>query len=108
MNNDITFLYNLLIICIYFNVVFEEMPNFYCIFKDTMYNFYIYKTLCVFFIFIFNFCRLKQYYSIQNLTELFKQKGLDPDDLILGEEQGELPLYVFDDIMFETRTPAQW
>jgi hypothetical protein len=59
-------------------------------------------------IFFYTYFRLKRYYSIQNLTELFKQKGLDPNDLILGEEQGELPLYIFDDKMFETRTPPQW
>lgn len=60
------------------------------------------------FIFFYTFDRVKRYYSIQNLTELFNQKGLNPDELILGEEQGELPLYVFDDKLFETRTPSQW
>jgi hypothetical protein len=54
------------------------------------------------------FGRVKRYYSIQNLIELFKKKGLDPNELIMGEEQGELPLYVFDDKLFETRTPSKW
>ena len=52
--------------------------------------------------------RMKSYYAEQNLTELFKTKGLDPAELILGEEKGNLPLYLFDNDDFETRVSSQW
>lgn len=52
--------------------------------------------------------RKKAFYEEQNLMELFKVKGFDPCELILGEEKGNLPLYLFDNEDFETRTPSQW
>lgn len=52
--------------------------------------------------------RLKRYFSLLDLAELLKERGMDSDELIFGEENGELPLYLFDDILFETRHPSGW
>ena len=52
--------------------------------------------------------RLKRYYEEQNLNELFISKGYDLSEAILGDENINLPLYLFDNEDFETRTPSQW
>ncbi|KAH8941010.1 hypothetical protein BDL97_14G015200 [Sphagnum fallax] len=52
--------------------------------------------------------RLKRYYALQNVTDLFTAKGLDPKLLIMNAEKGKLPLSMFDNDDFETRVPSQW
>ncbi len=55
-----------------------------------------------------NIYRLKRYYALQNVTDLFTAKGLDPKLLIMNAEKGKLPLSMFDNDDFETRAPSQW
>jgi dynein heavy chain len=55
--------------------------------------------------------RIKRYYLLQDLTKLFDEKGFNSNEFILetlDEEKGHLPLFLFDNEDFETRTPSQW
>lgn len=52
--------------------------------------------------------RLKCYFFLLDFVELFKERGMDFDELIFGEENGELFLYLFDDIFFEIRYLFGW
>ncbi len=57
------------------------------------------------------FSRIKRYYLLQDLAKLFDEKDFDSNEFILetlDEEKGHLPLFLFDNEDFETRTPSQW
>jgi len=51
---------------------------------------------------------MKCYYALQDIVKLFNEKGFDLNEFKLDEEKGHIPLYLFDNEDFETRTPSQW
>lgn len=52
--------------------------------------------------------RLKRYYALQDIVELFQKEKVDPATLVMNAEKGKLPLHLFDNQDFETRSPSQW